>query len=218
MTAAVIALSLSQVPGLDGSGAAVGQTAVSGSALSSRLSEPERAAPERCRDARRGVAWYIRAAWRWERLSYQPLLRVATSGRSCRQARAAAKRLRLEARRAHLIYKLWLRTPKLFGERPFDISNVNPVNRNLIRLAICETGGINGGRPLWTHRTSTYVGALGFRLSTWRTYRHRVRPLPPREGSHASPVEQLAVGRALVREFSGYSSWPACHRRLGLPG
>lgn len=216
MTATVIALSLSQVPGLDSSGAAVGQAAVSGSAAVA--GEPERAAPERCRAARRAVAWYIRAAWRWERLSYQPRLRVATSGRSCRQARAAAPRLRAEARRAYLVYKLWLRTPKLAGERPFDISKANPLNQNLIRLAICETGGINGGRPLWTHRNATYVGALGFAQSTWSSRRFRVSPLPPASGWRATPAEQLAVGRALVREFSGYSSWPSCHRRLGLPG
>jgi hypothetical protein len=28
--------------------------------------------------------------------------------------------------------------------------------------------------------------------------------------------EVIAVGRALVRRFGGYSSWPACHRRLGI--
>lgn len=110
------------------------------------------------------------------------------------------------------------RPPLLAGETAWHASWKNPVNRNLIRLARCETGGINRGRPLWTHVNSTYVGALGFRWSTWLYYRHRVRPLPPRDATRATPAQQLAVGRALVREFGGYSSWPACHRRLGLPG
>lgn len=110
------------------------------------------------------------------------------------------------------------RLPLLTGETPWHASWANPVNRNLYRLAVCETGGINGGQPLWTHTNSTYVGALGFTWSTWRHYRYRVRPLPPADGAQARPGEQYAVGRALVREFGGYSSWPACHRRLGLYG
>jgi hypothetical protein len=108
--------------------------------------------------------------------------------------------------------------PLLAGETAWHASWANPVNRNLYRLAVCETGGINGGKPLWTHSNSTYVGSLGFAWSTWRHYRHYVRPLPPADGARARPGEQYAVGRALVREFGGYSSWPACHRRLGLPG
>lgn len=108
------------------------------------------------------------------------------------------------------------RPPLLAGETRWHASWANPVNRNLYRLAVCETGGINRGRPLWTHSNSVYVGALGFAWSTWLSYRHRVRPTPPRDGARATPAEQYAVGRALVREFHGYSSWPACHRRLGI--
>lgn len=94
----------------------------------------------------------------------------------------------------------------------------NPVNRNLLRIARCETGYLEGGRPNWRHRNSTYVGALGFAWSTWRHYRHYVRPVPPADASRATVAQQLAVGRVLVRVFGGYSSWPACHVRLGLPG
>jgi len=108
------------------------------------------------------------------------------------------------------------RLPLLSGETTWHASWANPVNRALYRLMVCETGGINGGRPLWTHVNSTYVGALGFAWSTWSHYRYRVRPLPPADGARARPGEQYAVGRALVREFGGYSSWPTCHRRLGL--
>lgn len=89
--------------------------------------------------------------------------------------------------------------------------------RNLIRLARCETGGINHGRPLWTHHNGTYTGALGFAHSTWRIYKRYVRPIPrARYASQATPRQQLAVGLVLIETFGGYSSWPACHRRLGL--
>lgn len=103
---------------------------------------------------------------------------------------------------------------------PAETSWANPVNRNLYRLAVCETGGINGGRPLWTHHNSLYVGALGFARSTWEQYRHRVKPLPaaaPERGDFlATPGQQYAVGRELVKEFNGFSSWPSCSIRLGL--
>lgn len=93
----------------------------------------------------------------------------------------------------------------------------NPVNRNLLALARCETG--YGGAPNWRHHNSTYSGALGFAHSTWSYYKRFVRPVPrARYARDASVAEQLAVGRVLVRTFGGYSSWPACHRRLGLPG
>lgn len=88
----------------------------------------------------------------------------------------------------------------------------NPVNRNLYRLAVCETGGINNGKPLWTHYNSTYAGALGFTHGTWNQYAPRTYPRP---ASRASPSQQYAVGRVLVKLF-GYSPWPACHRRLGI--
>ena len=97
-----------------------------------------------------------------------------------------------------------------------------PVNRALLRIARCETGGINAGRPLWTHRARSehagldYEGALGFLETTWNKYRWHVRPLPPDAAWKATPAEQLAVARVLVRTFGGYSSWPACSRRLGL--
>jgi len=103
------------------------------------------------------------------------------------------------------------------GNTPAEAKWGNPVNRNLIRLAKCETGGINRGKPLWTHHNSTYTGALGFAHSTWRHYKHYVRPTPrARYAAQASPAEQLAVGRVLVRFWPNYSSWPACSRRLGL--
>lgn len=92
----------------------------------------------------------------------------------------------------------------------------NPVNRNLLRIASCETG--YGGPPNWRHHNGIYTGGLGFAHSTWTYYRRFVRPMPTeRYARDASPAEQLAVGRVLVRIFGGYSSWPTCGRRLGLP-
>jgi hypothetical protein len=108
------------------------------------------------------------------------------------------------------------RPPLLRGEKPRDADWHNPTNRNLLRIARCETGYLPGRRPNWRHSNSTYAGALGFLHSTWRTFRHMVRPLPPLYAWQATPAEQLAVGRALVRTFGGYSSWPACSVRLGL--
>jgi hypothetical protein len=108
------------------------------------------------------------------------------------------------------------RAPLLRGEKPRDAGWHNPTNRNLLRIARCETGYLPGRRPNWRHSNSTYAGALGFALSTWAHYRHHVRPLPPLYAWQATPAEQLAVGRALVRTFGNYSSWPTCSRRLGL--
>lgn len=207
---AVIAIALSQIPN-----AAVAQPVERGVA-DAEIAGSTPAGRSSCPSARRAVAFYIRGARHWRRLSFQPPLDVRDRGRSCRQAHRAAPVLRVEARRARLVYRLWLRTPKLAGERPIETSLANPVNRNLLRIASCETG--HGGRPNWRHRNATYVGGLGFKLSTWELYRTRVRPRPPVEGARAAMHEQLAVGRALVREFSGYSSWPECHQRLGLPG
>ncbi len=100
-----------------------------------------------------------------------------------------------------------------------DVTWNDPRVRNLHRIAVCETGGINGGRPLWTHHNSVYTGALGFAHSTWRAYKRHVRPVPKaRYAAQATPRQQYAVGLVLVETFHGYSSWPACHRRLGLSG
>lgn len=218
MIASVIVLTITQVPQ-----AAVAQPVERDRAtVEAAGSTPARRSS--CPSARKGVAYLIRQTWHWQRLSFQPRLEVPTSGRSCRQARAAAKRLRTEVRRAHLIYRLWLATPKLAGETPWHTSSANPVNQNLIRLAICETGGKPGqnGAPDWDHHARAprgyYEGALGFLDTTWASRRWRVKPLPPEHAYDASPAEQLAVGRALVREFGGFSSWPSCHRRLGLAG
>jgi hypothetical protein len=83
------------------------------------------------------------------------------------------------------------------------------------QIAVCETGGINGGRPLWTHHNGQYSGAYGFAHSTWSSFRY---PGYPYVASQATPRQQTRVAMRLVARYGGYSSWPACHRRLGLPG
>jgi hypothetical protein len=108
------------------------------------------------------------------------------------------------------------RPPLLQGERAWHATYANPTNRNLIRLARCETGYLSGRRINWAHSNSSYVGGLGFAWSTWAQFRRYVTPLPPRDGAKATPAQQLAVGRALVRRWPNYSSWPSCSIRLGL--
>lgn len=102
-------------------------------------------------------------------------------------------------------------------------THADAVTSNLLLVARCETGGKPGqnGRPDWDHRARSehrghwYEGGLGFLDSTWDAYKPRGYPA----GAHqATRAQQLVVARRLVRRFGGYSSWPACHRRLGLPG
>lgn len=173
-------------------------------------------APDTCPSARRAFAFYgARYDIHLRALGRKPK-RVITRPKSCAQARYLARVLRAKARAARLRYeRWWAREPKLAGETWRDVRLDTQTNRSLLAIARCETGGINGGRPLWTHRNSTYAGALGFLHATWRQFRVYVRPLPPSEAWRASPKEQLAVGRELVRRF-GWSPWPTCSRRLGL--
>jgi hypothetical protein len=173
------------------------------------------AAPERCPHARKALRYYRARYAQWRHKMGAGKESVVAPTSAC--PRYLARVWRAKARAARKAYqRWWARTPKLAGETWRDVRLDSPVNRNLWRIAVCETGGINGGQPLWTHHNSVYSGALGFAHSTWAHWRHYVRPLPPPIAAHASPAEQLAVGRALVRSFGGYSSWPACHRRLGL--
>ena len=90
-------------------------------------------------------------------------------------------------------------------------------------IAACETGGKPGqhGRPDWDHRARSehagldYEGAYGFLETTWDGYKPRGFPAAAWQ---ATPRQQYIVARILVARFGGYSPWPACHRRLGLPG
>lgn len=117
--------------------------------------------------------------------------------------------------------KRWPQLARVFrgdwpGPRPWSdawLTERTPNRAQLWRIAVCETGGINGGVPLWTHHNSVYSGALGFVHSTWSYYAPARFPRP---AAAASPAQQLYVGQILVYTFGGYSSWPACSVRLGL--
>ncbi|GIV03700.1 MAG: hypothetical protein KatS3mg015_2530 [Fimbriimonadales bacterium] len=196
-------------------------------AVTSTATEPGdlvRSRSESCAAARRALRFYRGAYERWRyQMGAGPARPTLGSGGTGRQTSPSpcphylAHVWQRKARAARMSFKRWFaRAPKLAGETWRDLRLDSPVNTNLLRIARCETGYLPGGRPNWRHRNSTYVGALGFAWTTWRYYRQRVRPLPPADGSQATRAEQLAVGRALVREFGGYSPWPACHRRLGL--
>lgn len=101
--------------------------------------------------------------------------------------------------------------------RMAEVRWANPDVRRLVRIARCETGYLAGRRVNWRHHNSTYSGGLGFAWSTWSHYKRHVRPEPrARYARDATVRQQLAVGLVLRRVFHGWSSWPACSRRLGL--
>ena len=100
-------------------------------------------------------------------------------------------------------------------------TQADAVRSNLLLIARCETGGKPGqhGRPDWDHRARAekpghwYEGGLGFLDTTWDGYKPKGYP---DRASQATREQQLVVARRLVRRFGGYSSWPACSRKLGL--
>jgi uncharacterized protein YabE (DUF348 family) len=77
------------------------------------------------------------------------------------------------------------------------------------QLANCEAGGnwaINSGNG--------YYGGVQFDASTWRAYGGaQYAPLP----HQASREEQIAVASKVRDSRGGFSAWPACARKLGLP-
>ncbi|MDA3626055.1 transglycosylase family protein [Saccharopolyspora oryzae] len=77
------------------------------------------------------------------------------------------------------------------------------------RLAQCESGGnwaINSGNG--------YYGGLQFNRSTWRAYGgEQFQRLP----HLATREQQIAIAESLRADRGGYSAWPACARKLGLP-
>lgn len=77
------------------------------------------------------------------------------------------------------------------------------------RLAQCEATGnwaINSGNG--------YYGGLQFDAGTWRAYGGtQFAPLP----HQASREQQIAVATKVRDDRGGYSAWPACAAKLGLP-
>jgi resuscitation-promoting factor RpfB len=76
-------------------------------------------------------------------------------------------------------------------------------------LAQCESGGN------WSINTGNgYYGGLQFSASTWRSVGGtQYAPLP----HQATREQQIAAAIVLRDRTGGYSSWPACSRKLGLP-
>ncbi len=85
-----------------------------------------------------------------------------------------------------------------------------------LAIAHCENRtGPRLDQVNWTAYNGTYEGAYGFLHSTWRQFR---LPWMPARADWATPREQTIVAMRLRDTFGGYSSWPACHVKLGLPG
>ncbi|GLZ41734.1 ubiquitin-like domain-containing protein [Actinokineospora sp. NBRC 105648] len=77
------------------------------------------------------------------------------------------------------------------------------------RLAQCEATGN------WAINTGNgYYGGLQFDAGTWRAYGGTAyAPLP----HQASREQQIAIATKVRDDRGGYSAWPACARKLGLP-
>lgn len=74
------------------------------------------------------------------------------------------------------------------------------------RLAQCESGGN------WSINTGNgYYGGLQFNLGTWRSNGGTGRP------DQASKAEQIRIATKLRDRAGGYSPWPGCAAKLGLP-
>lgn len=90
-----------------------------------------------------------------------------------------------------------------------------PPPEPFLSIARCEQRDPNGLYGVnWQAYSETYEGAYGFVHSTWSTY---APPGYPDNAANATIRQQTHVAKILVRTFGGYSSWPTCGRRLGLP-
>ena len=153
----------------------------------------------RCGDAYKAVRFYRdKTAQHRDTLNESELPPIEEAA-SCKRLRERAVYWRTNARNHARVVRLE------YADPPYPY----------YQIAVCETGGINGGRPLWTHHNSSYSGAYGFAHSTWAQFKFPGYPSP---AAAATPRQQTRVAMRLVETFGGYSSWPACHRRLGLPG
>lgn len=81
-------------------------------------------------------------------------------------------------------------------------------------LALCEQRDENGLWGVnWSAYSQSYEGGFGFTHATWRQYRE---PWMPTRADWATIREQVIVAKKLHATFGNYSSWPACHIKLGL--
>lgn len=157
----------------------------------------------RCGDAWQAVRWY-RARYNHHRaVMGASLAPPVDQAMGCSRLRERAVYWRDAAKANRAAAMEWTRREYANPPEPF------------LSIARCETGGINGGQPLWTHYNSVYEGGFGFTHQTWDQFKPAGYPA---SAAQATPRQQTTVARILVARFGGYSSWPACHRRLGLPG
>ena len=74
------------------------------------------------------------------------------------------------------------------------------------RLAQCESGGN------WAINTGNgYYGGLQFNLGTWHAYGGTGYP------NENTREEQIRIATKVRNARGGYSAWPACAAKLGLP-
>lgn len=153
----------------------------------------------RCANAYHGVRWYRARYDTLRRELGRTLAPPIEQAMNCRRLRERADHWRAAVRaNQRVLAREWADPPEPY-----------------LSIAKCETGYLAGGRPNWRHHNSTYSGAYGFAHSTWAYYKY---PGYPARAADASPRQQTRVAMRLVATFGGYSSWPACHRRLGLSG
>ena len=148
---------------------------------------------------------YYRQAYRRHREAMWltgPVPRVWYQDCSAIRRRAVEWRDRAGAAREAL--ETWLREHWAAPPEPF------------LSIARCEQRSDRGLYGVnWQAWSQSYEGAYGFLHSTWDRYKPAGYPA---SAVDATILQQTNVARILVATFGGYSSWPACHRRLGLPG
>jgi hypothetical protein len=90
---------------------------------------------------------------------------------------------------------------------PADPAPANADTRD--RLAQCESGGnwaINSGNG--------YYGGVQFDAATWKAYGgDQYAP----SAAEALRDQQIAVAEKVRADRRGFSAWPACSKKLGLP-
>ena len=193
ITIAVIALS--QISS-EGSGAAVGDSAVTGAGAVVELpADPVRPCP----DNRRGLRYYRAQRASWDRkLGVKPPSRLER-GRSCERVRELLVVAKRNARLARERYEAW---------RTYHYAWREWLPDKWQRVGACETGF--GRRPgNWRHSNSSYEGAFGFAKSSWDAFKYRADPKAgpyPEDAWQATPRQQYEVALAIWRAY-GFSGW-----------
>jgi len=122
----------------------------------------------------------------------------------CDAARRRATEWRDRAKDARLELARWKREQWAAPPEPF------------LSIARCEQPSRSGLHGVnWQAYSASYEGGYGFAHSTWDGYKPAGYP---ENANQASVKQQTDVAMILRASFHGYSSWPACHIRLGLPG